>query len=186
MQKLTQQRKLRQAEIERIQSAKQLLEKYSAFIKKVYLPEFDEYFDKIDYAGNITDHTDLEDVKLNQSTVDSPLFPQFDLLIDFQKFIDEKFQTPLKETQKDILALKQSIHIFIKNPQKYLEFRKRKYLSETDERILSLRNQTDKKFSLMIKHMIRIEEKYAAKVKAACTEKELDAIEEEVARERAK
>lgn len=116
-------------------------------------------------------------MKLNQSTVDSPLFPQFDLLIDFQKFIDEKFQTPLKETQKDILALKQSIHIFIKNPHKYLEFRKRKYLSETDERILSLRNQTNKKFSLMIKHMIRIEEKYAAKVKAAGTEKELDVIE---------
>ena len=48
---------------------------------------------------------------------------------------------------------------------------------------MSLRSKNDKKFSLTIKHVIRLEEKYAAKIKAACTEKEFDAIEEEAKRE---
>ena len=60
----------------------------------MYLPEFDEYFDQVDYESTITDKTDLEDVKLNQSGVDSPLFPQFDLLIHFQQFIDENLKSP--------------------------------------------------------------------------------------------
>ena len=57
----------------------------------------------------------------------------------FQKFLDDNLPTPLEETQKEITELKRLIKIYIKNPQEYLLFRKKKYIRESDERVLALR-----------------------------------------------